>query len=93
MARSYELLLIVHPDREMTEKRAQDIVTNLLEKVGGKLVSVAVWGKRALAYPIRKMTEGVYLLATVEGDSLTSAALEKEVRKGSEILRFLLIAR
>lgn len=90
--RIYELMLIVRPDMEVTEKKAEDMVGKLVEKVGGKVASVAVWGKRALAYPIQKATEGTYVLARVEG-SVKSADLEKEVRMGSDTLRFMLIAK
>ncbi|MBI3559678.1 30S ribosomal protein S6 [Candidatus Gottesmanbacteria bacterium] len=91
--RRYELMLIIRPDIEITEKKAEEMVRKLLEKVGGSLASVNVWGKRQLAYPIQKATEGTYLLATVEADNLKSADMEKEVRMGSEILRFLLTAK
>lgn len=92
MTRSYELMLIVRPDLEMTEKKAEEMVKKLLEKVGGQLASLTVWGKKVLAYPITKATEGTYILATVTG-SIQSADLEKEVRMGSDILRFLLTAK
>lgn len=88
--RTYELMLIVRPDVDVTEKKAEGIVRKLLEKVGGKLASVTVWGKKDLAYPIQKATEGTYVLATVEGDGLKSADFEKEVRLGGDILRFFL---
>ncbi len=91
--RTYELMVIVRPEVEVSEKKAEDMVKKLVEKVGGKLTSVAVWGKKALAYPIQKATEGTYLLGTVEADGLTSADLEREVRMGSELLRFLLTAK
>lgn len=92
MTRSYELMLIVRPDVEMTEKKAGDMVGKLLQKVGGKLSSLTVWGKKQLAYPISNATEGVYLLATVEG-SIKSADVQKEVRMGNEVLRFLLVQK
>lgn len=92
MTRSYELMLIVRPDLEMTEKKAEDLVKRFVEKVGGKLASVTVWGKRALAYPIRNAAEGTYVLATVEG-SIKSVDIEKEVRMGSDVLRFLLTVK
>lgn len=92
MTRSYELMLIVRPDVDVTQKKAEDLVKKLVEKVGGKLASLNIWGKKALAYPIQKVTEGSYVLANVEG-SIKSADVEKEVRMGSEILRFMLIAK
>lgn len=91
--RIYEFMLIVRPEVEVSEKKAEDMVKKLIEKVGGKLASVTVWGKKALAYPIQKATEGTYVLSTVEGEGLRSADIEKEVRMGSEVLRFLLTAK
>ncbi len=93
MTRSYELMLIVRPEVEVSEKKAEDMVKKIVEKVGGKLASVTVWGKKALAYPIQKATEGTYLLVSVEGDGIKSSDLEKEMRMGSEVLRFLLIQK
>lgn len=93
MTRTYELMAIVRPDIEVTERRAEDIVKKIVEKVSGTLVSVTVWGKRQLAYPIQKATEGTYLLATIEGEGIKSGDLEKEVRMGSDILRFMLTVK
>ncbi len=43
MTRSYELMLIVRPEVEVSEKKAEDMVKKIVEKVGGKLASVTVW--------------------------------------------------
>ncbi len=90
--RDYEFMFIVRPDIEVTQKKAEDMAGKLLAKVGGTLTSLTVWGKKALAYPISKATEGTYVLATAVG-SVKSGDLEKEIRMGSEILRFMLIAK
>lgn len=90
--RTYEFMFIVRPEVEVTEKKAKDMAEKLLAKVGGTLTSVTVWGKKVLAYPINKATEGTYVLAIVAG-SIKSGDLEKEIRMDSEILRFMLIAK
>ena len=89
---TYEFMFILRPEVEVTEKKAKDMAEKLLAKVGGKLTSVTVWGKKVLAYPISKATEGTYVLAIAEG-SIKSGDLEKEIRMDSEILRFMLIAK
>ncbi|MEK7543990.1 MAG: 30S ribosomal protein S6 [Patescibacteria group bacterium] len=89
---TYELMLIVRPDLEVTEKKAQELVKKLLDKTGGVVTAVAVWGKRQLAYPIKKVSEGTYILATVEG-TIKSPDLEKEARMGTDIVRFMLIVK
>lgn len=91
--RTYELMLILRPDMEVTQKIAEDLVTKLVNKFGGKLISLTVWGKRQLAYPIAKATEGVYLLSIIEGNGIKSGDLEKELRMGSDVLRFLLTVK
>jgi len=89
---TYEFMFILRPEVEVTEKKAKDMAEKLLAKVGGKLTSVNVWGKKALAYPIAKIIEGTYVLAIVSG-SIKSGDLEKEIRMDSQILRFMLIAK
>ena len=51
---TYELMLIIRPDMEVTEKKAQELIKKLLVKAGGVVTSVSVWGKRTLAYPIKR---------------------------------------
>ncbi|MEK7141835.1 MAG: 30S ribosomal protein S6 [Patescibacteria group bacterium] len=89
---TYELMLIIRPDMEVTEKKAQELIKKLLVKAGGVVTSVSVWGKRTLAYPIKKMSEGIYVLATIEG-TLKTADLEKEARMGTDFLRFMLTVK
>ena len=85
-------MFILRPEVEVTEKKAKDMAEKLLAKVGGKLTSVNVLGKKALAYPISKATEGTYVLAIAAG-SIKSGDLEREIRMDSQILRFMLIAK
>lgn len=89
---TYELMFIVRPDLEVTEKKAQELVKKLLDKTGGVVKAVAVWGKRQLAYPIKKVSEGTYILATAEG-TIKSPDLEKEARMDTDIVRFMLIVK
>ncbi len=89
---TYELMLIVRPDLDVTEKKAQELVNTLLVKAGGVVTAVSIWGKRQLAYPIKKMSEGIYVLATIEG-TIKAADLEKEARMGTDFLRFMLTVK
>ena len=77
----YETLYIVHPALE--SGRLKDIILSLeesLKKMGGKTLSIDLWGKKRLAYLIDKQKYGTYvqLQFTGEGDCVSSFALELE---------------
>ncbi len=92
VARPYEVTVVVRSD-------VDDIgFTAVIEKVkgwinaaGGAVSQTNVWGRRRLAYPIKKLTEGQYalLLANIPAQAL--AGLERDLRLSEEILRFLIV--
>lgn len=88
MNRTYELMLVLRPEVEVTEKSATDLVEKLVAGEA-KTVSVALLGKKRLAYPIQKQLEGVYVLAKLEG-MIHVHEIEKKVQVGTQVLRFLL---
>ncbi|MBI5620372.1 30S ribosomal protein S6 [Candidatus Gottesmanbacteria bacterium] len=89
---TYELMLIVRPDVEVSDKKAEELVAKLVGNVGAVVSGVSVWGKKKLAYPIKKHLEGTYVLATVTG-TVKSGDLEKEIRMGEDIVRFMLTVK
>jgi small subunit ribosomal protein S6 len=89
--RSYELVFIVHPDLE------DNAIKDLIEQVkgwitdsGGTVSNVDIWGKRKLAYPIRKQYEGQYVLIHGEMDPDITAQMERNFRLTEPIMRFLI---
>ncbi|MEK9143218.1 MAG: 30S ribosomal protein S6 [Patescibacteria group bacterium] len=91
--RDYELMVIIRPEVEVTEKSAREIVEKMVNKMTATITSLTIWGKRQLAYPIEKASEGTYVLVTLQALSLKSDVLEKETRMGSAVLRFLLTVK
>ena len=86
----YETLYIVHPALE--SGRLKDIILSLeesLKKLGGKALSIDLWGKKRLAYLIDKQKYGTYvkLQFTGEGDCVSSFGLELE--HNSNVLSYL----
>ena len=71
------------------------LATKFLLKLvkGATLKEVTVLGKKELAYPIKKQTEGIYILATIEGSSLKTGDLETESKLGTDIIRFMLLQK
>lgn len=93
MAKPYETVVVVDamiPDESITSEF--DAVKSLIEKEG-KLVKLDRWGKRKLAYVIRKRTHGEYAVFYYEaGSGAIAAELDKRFRINENILRWLTIA-
>jgi small subunit ribosomal protein S6 len=85
----YELMLIVNPNAE--EDRQKEIVDRLranVEKGGGSIVGIDEWGKRKMAYEIKKESEGVYTVITFAATPQTLAETERVLSITDEVLRF-----
>jgi small subunit ribosomal protein S6 len=90
--RTYEALYIVRPDIEDDEvqtvaKRVEELVTNH----GGSIVRSEIWGKRKLAYPVKKFIEGNYVLLRFEADGGFIAELEESFRLNENVIRDLVV--
>ena len=90
--RPYEVTLVVRPDMDeagftAVVDRAKGWITN----AGGSIAQTNVWGRRRLAYPINKLTEGQYVLLLAQIPAQTLAGLERDLRLSEEILRFLIV--
>lgn len=89
--RNYELVLIIQPDLdEASFNAAIDKVKGWITEAEGSVEKVDVWGKRRLAYPIKKQTEGQYALLTVKMEPTFTAKLEGNLRLLEPVMRFLI---
>ena len=68
-----------------------DKVKGWMTTAGGTVTQTNVWGRRRLAYPINKLTEGQYVLFLAQLPAQALAGLEREFRLSEEILRFLIV--
>lgn len=90
--RQYEIMIIVDPevdDRQVatTLERFLAVITN--DK--GTIDNVDVWGRRRLAYEIRKRAEGVYVVVNFTAQSTTAKELDRQLGLSEQILRTKLI--
>jgi small subunit ribosomal protein S6 len=85
---AYESLLIAEPtfEKEQTDQFLEKY-TATIQKHGGKVLKTTDWGKRKLAYPIRKHQEGCYLLVEFEGRGELVKKVEGFLNMQSSILR------
>jgi small subunit ribosomal protein S6 len=71
--------------------QAVDKVGQYITATGGEVTSVDVWGRRVLAYPIRKQEEGTYVFAQVQLDPGSVEAVDRDLKLDEEVLRYLLL--
>ncbi len=87
----YELLLIITPDHDDNEAEAlTDQVKGIIEN-GGTLLKLDPWGKKRLAYPIRKRSEGYYVLYIFESAPSFVAELNQALHVIEAILRYMIV--
>jgi len=79
---------------EVTEEGLEDIVGKVgkfITEKGGEVIEVDRWGRRKLAYPIRHVMEGNYVLTKFKFEPKLAADLEASLRISEGVLRHLLI--
>lgn len=87
-------MLVVRPDVELDSKEKQEaIVKAVLGNSDANIGDITPLGKKHLAYPIKKYTEGSYLLAHLDANAVVVGEFEKHVRLGTDVLRYLLLAK
>jgi small subunit ribosomal protein S6 len=92
--RDYEIVFIVHPDLDETSfqeiiERVQGWITGGSGTVG----KVDVWGKKQLAYRIRKQREGQYVLIEAQMPPAFVMELERNFRITEPVLRYLVTVK
>jgi small subunit ribosomal protein S6 len=88
----YELVIIVSP--EVTEEKLETRLSSISQYItdrGGTVASVDKWGKKRLAYPIKKFVEGNYFLFKFLLPPEASRVLENNLRISEDILRYLMV--
>jgi small subunit ribosomal protein S6 len=92
--REYEMIVILHPDLDETAfKDILDRISGWITQDGGEITKTDLWGKRTLAYPIRKQREGQYVLMNTKMNPQLGAVLERNLRYIESVLRYLIIAK
>ncbi len=91
--REYEAIFILAPT--LDEEQTQAIIDSLrqaAEERGAKVANVDRWGRRRLAFPVKKHTDGQYVIFTLLADTNVAVReLQRRVRVSDSIIRFLAI--
>jgi len=90
--RTYELVYIVTP--EATEELIASIheqVEQTTQRMGGSLSKTENWGRRKLAYEIKRQKEGVYVLEVIEGTGELMKELDRRLKVVDQVIRHLVV--
>ena len=91
--RHYEIIFLVHPDQSSQVQAMVDRYKTTIEEGSGTIHRLEDWGRRHLAYPIKKIHKAHYVLMNIECDQKTLEELESGFRFNDAILRSMTIAR
>ena len=86
----YEVAVLYHPDLEIDLEKATTKVEKIFADNKGKVVNVDNWGKRKLAYPIKKNESAVYVIYTLELPAEAVRKVESTLNITDEVIRFLI---
>jgi len=89
MSNNYEVVFITRPDA------GDDVIKGIIQKVketveglNGQVVKIEEWGKRRMAYPIRKHADGHYVFANISSSPATSKEVERILRLNENVIRY-----
>ncbi len=88
----YETIFIVKTDlgdEALAERVAW--VTDILTSNGAEIINIEQWGKKRLAYQVKKQKHGIYVLMHYEGDPKVVPELERNFKVSEDILKHLTV--
>lgn len=88
----YELVYILQPDLdEQSILAVNERVEQHVASSNGAMTTTELWGRRTLAYPIKKHFEGHYILQrfTLDPDKVTE--LDRILRLNENVMRYLVL--
>ncbi|MCP2276598.1 MULTISPECIES: 30S ribosomal protein S6 [Nocardia] len=86
--RHYEVMVILDPSLdERTVGPSLDNMLSVVKTEGGKIDKVDIWGRRRLAYEIRKQAEGIYAVVDLTATPATVSELDRQLGLNESVLR------
>ncbi len=90
--RLYETTFLIAPT--LPEEEAEQLIekmAGIVTEKKGKMINVDNWGKRRLAYPIKKFEDAVYVFFLYKGDVDIPTELERNFKQTESVIRYLTI--
>jgi small subunit ribosomal protein S6 len=90
--RKYETFFIIDPDlTEEAYNLAGEKLKGIVNANSGTVLTYVPWGKKKLAYPVKKRTQGLYILMEYCGGPELVAELERNMRLDERFLKFITV--
>ena len=89
--KKYEIMFIVKSVEDEVVNAMVEKVENLITKNGGTVEKVDRWGKRRLAYEVKKTAEGYYVLINFDADPAIIAEIDRVMKITDEILKHMIV--
>jgi small subunit ribosomal protein S6 len=94
LLREYEILYIVRPDLDEEQVQgAVSTVNKLIENLGGVTQKTDVWGRKRLAYEVRHLREGQYVLQDFQLDPARVPEMEATLKISDTVFRHLIVRK
>ena len=87
----YEVMVIVKPAEEEATNAVIEKIEALIARVGGTVEKVDRWGKRRLAYAVKKFTDGYFVLVNFEAAPAEIKEIDRVMKINDEILKHLIV--
>lgn len=87
----YEIVLLVHPDQDGNIDNIYAEFADLIKNAGGHVHRYENWGKRTLAYHIKKLSKAIYICLNIECSPESLGELEHYLKFNEKVIRFLVI--
>lgn len=91
--KDYEIVYIIHPDLEGSIEKITERIKKVVEDHQGEVLKEENWGKKKLAYPIKKNSVGIYQFLTARMESIRIKDVERILKLLEEIIRFIIVAQ
>ena len=89
--KEYELTVLIHPDLEADLETPLTKVRDIIKNAGGTIIREDNWGKKKLAYPIRREEFAVYIYMDVSLPADAPLKISNIFNITDEVLRYLLV--
>jgi small subunit ribosomal protein S6 len=94
LLRDYEILYIVRPELDEEQLQAAiGTVDKLIGNLGGAVQKTDVWGRRRLAYEVRHLREGQYVLTDFQIDPARVPEMEATLKISDTVFRHLVVRK